>query len=532
MLLAVSAAGEEPRDVTFSSAGESISPRTADFYFNGQAIGPSRNGFAAIVAEIRKLPAGSSIVWGPDYARCGACSGAEPACIPKFLYPDLWKELEKLVAERKLHLSSSYPGPFAKTVPSDMRVVVPRVVSLADPLAKAKYSATLDWRVDPRPNDEQEKARSGSYAHASHDFFSLGRALSRSTRDWFFTRVSEETNPRLLVKIAPSEELEAALWENANRMAEEVWNFWRADLSDAIRRAKIEVVLAAPPKLAEALRVAMEREALSVGWWNYHGPDTPHSEVLYTLGGKLVGRGDEGFRRVLARLGQAEPQSEVSLPIYQWSGRVSMYRGDALVQENQRLRQVAPYTSYRKELDEVMSARKLVLRAEEQLPGREPDTVLDWDGGDRWGAAYVSYGRIVRHDAKPRPAAARLGWSNYDDGHNGEERGRRPRQMESSATYTIDGVGMGVSTAGFEKALGKLAQLPTGSVVHVRVAIRTKAPFLCPITFEGHRHFERTGFEPYFGLFPWLIEVAKDRNLAIEWIPDEGKSCHDCSLNK
>ncbi|MGH7136299.1 MAG: hypothetical protein ACREHD_11205 [Pirellulales bacterium] len=68
--------------------------------------------------------------------------------------------------------------------------------------------------------------------------------------------------------------------------------------------------------------------------------------------------------------------------------------------------------------------------------------------------------------------------------------------------------------------------------MQVRVCIRTKPRFTCPITFQGRRHFERTGFEPYVGMFPWLIDVARRHKLQIEWIPDEQESCQDCSLNK
>jgi hypothetical protein len=53
-----------------------------------------------------------------------------------------------------------------------------------------------------------------------------------------------------------------------------------------------------------------------------------------------------------------------------------------------------------------------------------------------------------------------------------------------------------------------------------------------PIIYTGHRHFERTGFEPYAGMFAWLVDVAQKRKLQIEWIPDERESCQDCPMNK
>ncbi len=97
-------------DVTFSTDYESGKPKTANFNFEGQPVGEGRDGFEAIIEKLRKVPIGASVVWGPDYSRCGACSGAEPACVPKFLYPDLWDELTQIAKERSFVLSSNYPS--------------------------------------------------------------------------------------------------------------------------------------------------------------------------------------------------------------------------------------------------------------------------------------------------------------------------------------------------------------------------------------------------------------------------------------
>jgi len=86
--------------------------------------------------------------------------------------------------------------------------------------------------------------------------------------------------------------------------------------------------------------------------------------------------------------------------------------------------------------------------------------------------------------------------------------------------------------AGFASAMDQLTALPEGSLVQVHVCLRTKGPFTCPLVYEGHRHFERTGFEPYVGMFPWLIDVVQKRKLQLEWVPDEQKSIYDCELNR
>ena len=106
------------------------------------------------------------------------------------------------------------------------------------------------------------------------------------------------------------------------------------------------------------------------------------------------------------------------------------------------------------------------------------------------------------------------------------------RELESNAVYTLDGVELGQGLAGFESALQRIATLPEGSVGQARVCLRTKGPFLCPLIYEGVRHFERTGYEPYIGMLDLFTDVARRRNLKIEWLPDERESCGDCELNR
>src|SRR5262245_58853138 len=66
------AAAGEPHDVVLSFPfGPGERPRMAQFYYDGRAIGEGRDAFAEIVERMRSLPEGTSIVWGPDYRRCG-----------------------------------------------------------------------------------------------------------------------------------------------------------------------------------------------------------------------------------------------------------------------------------------------------------------------------------------------------------------------------------------------------------------------------------------------------------------------------
>lgn len=391
--------GQEIPDVIFSTPFDRKRPTMADFEYNGRAIGEGREAFEDVLKRIRALPAGSSIVWGPNYARCGACSGREPACLPKHLYPDLWKELEAITAEHRLTLSSDYPGPWIRRT-----------------------------RFSPR-----------------------------------------------------------------------------GDVSEG-------------PKDA----------ALIIGWSNFHGPATPHEEVLYFTNDKYLGRGDQGFDQILKRLRQLPPDTKVTQPRYEYSGRwaSATFSNKELVNQNAKLRAIVPFASREQELAATIAERKLKLAFESTSPHRNLQTVSDWDSGDRYAYEIASFGRIIHHDEERRRAASRLGWIRYEASE------RRKRKLETEAIYTLDDAELGEGVAGFAKAMQKLMNLPEGSVVQVQVCIRTKGRFVCPLIYEGQRHFERTGYEPYFGMFPWLIDVAQKRKMKIEWLPDEQESCGDCELNK
>ncbi len=109
--------------------------------------------------------------------------------------------------------------------------------------------------------------------------------------------------------------------------------------------------------------------------------------------------------------------------------------------------------------------------------------------------------------------------------------GHRSSTVEQTR-YSLSGKELGRGIGGLAAAVSRIEQLPEGSILQIRVCLRTKAPFKCPITYEGIRHFERTGHEPFEGLIPWFIDIAKSRKLQLEWLPDEGESCGDCEFSK
>lgn len=140
----------ETKDVIFSTKYSSaFKPTTADFYYNGRAVGSGREAFAEIVGRIRKLPPGTSIVWGPNYRRDGTGSGSEQPCVPRFLYPGLWKELTSSAQRNRLFLSGAYPGPWPRRVPGDRRGDMPSVLDADAAPVSEHFDGLLDWKVSP-----------------------------------------------------------------------------------------------------------------------------------------------------------------------------------------------------------------------------------------------------------------------------------------------------------------------------------------------------------------------------------------------
>ncbi len=501
-------------DVTFSTKLQlNGKPKTAWFYYNGRAVGEGRAAFEFIVDTIGKLPAGTSIVWGPNYDRCGACSGAEPGCTAKFLYPDLWEKLEANAKRRKQTLSSNYPSVGPRSIARGDRDRFSDVTILAEPPTDEAFDAKFEWQV--------HELRDGEEITYVHRFLADGKILKDYDFDLFFGRLPEKS--RVFAKVSLTDPLKKG---QTAALAAAIQSAWDDDIEDPVRRGKLQLTITVPQGLVEAVKSVAVTSSLSIDWDNFRGVDTPHEEVLYTINGDYAGHGDAGFDRVLARIQEQPKGSQLWLPQYEYSGRyaietMGIEERDAA---NQEVRTITPYSHRHSEWEAAIKSRALEVQHVRALPGKS--TVLSWNSGDRYGYTFVSHGRIVRHNEKPRRAVATLGWTDY------AAAAKRERQSESEAMITLNRREVGKGVTGFAKAMDALAQLPAGSVVHVKVGLRTKGPFLCPLAYEGQRHFERSGFEPYFGMYPWLLEVAKANKLEIEWIPDEQKSCADCQLNR
>lgn len=276
----------------------------------------------------------------------------------------------------------------------------------------------------------------------------------------------------------------------------------------------------------------VQTDELELQWLNYHGPTTPEDQVLYAVNGLYLGHGDEGFEAVLDCVREAAPGDTLVIPHYEYApwkpARPAKYMFDSQSgndprqqksrQINAVLARVFPFAPRKGELDRLVKSCRLRTNSPTITPANDlPTTVFDWRAGDMLGETFFSFGRLVRYGEKASPPAAKVGWTDYDAVQ------LKPRQHESTAVYTIDHRPIGEGFPGFVQVLHELLKLPEGSVVHVQVCLRTDGPFEHPILFEKTRHYERTGYEPYFGLFQGLLNVARIRQLHLEWIPDEGR---------
>ena len=498
------------------------------FYYNGRAIGSGREAFVDILESISTLSPGTSIVWGPNLDRCGSCN-RHGGHIAEH-YPDLWNRLERLVQEGDFSLSSAYPGPRLMPINEPNRMQLPKIMIVDQLPRDTAFRVTLDWVVSDRADREDHlydwHEVYGSYWHA---FSSNGKRLSDFERDLVLGRLPKDSSVLLRInidrRIASSGDD-----ERISELIESIRYVWQHWIAQPIQLGQSTATIVAPTELAAAIEsVSAKDQHLAMDWTNFRGPSTPHEAVLYQLNDEYVGRGDEGFSRILERMKQLQIGAQVFVPIYEYRGRWASehFLPDERTSENKKLKSVIPFATHRLKFNELVNDRKLNLEWQSVgLRSDPPRTVRDWESGDRYGNAFVSYGRIVRHHEQPSPPSARLTWKNYEVGR------RADREVESRAVYVLDDVELGQDIKGFAKAMERISALPAGSVVHVAVCIRTEGPFVCPITFEGCRHFERTGFEPYFGMYPWLLQVARERKLQIEWIPDQEESYVDCELAK
>ena len=519
LLLAAELRAQEVSDVALYTPYRSEHRDFTTLYFNGRAVGTDPSSRQAVIDHIANLPAGTSIVWGPYYNRCGAC-GPEPANVLASVDPVLWQKMEAAMTARGV-VSKAYPGPWPRSTFKQPQPALPKAITADQLPAAITFAATLDWQLGPPYDADERPVREDFGDQRKHHFTANGKELDEYG---YHTLLGRVPGQHVLIRISIDPQLDVAKKKNLlSEHAGEVARKWDDDLADAVRLSKLQVALVASAPLAAALQELPQ--TLKINWSNFHGPNTPLEGVLYFANDEYVGRGDAGLDEVIARMQKLPRGSFVSYPQYSLGGRVvhETLSEDEIESQNKQLKKLVPFSARRKEFLQVINKGELEVSDSHHGFLRKANrvSVRDWEAGDDYGVAFASFGRIVRHNERRSPAVAALGWSRWN-----------PREPESTAVYTFNSEETGAGAVGFEAALKRLARLPAGSVVQVRACIRTQAPFTCPIVFQDAPHFERTGFEPYCGMYPWLIDVAQQHKLQIEWIPDEAKSALQCELSK
>ncbi|MBC7820887.1 MAG: hypothetical protein IAG10_28720, partial [Planctomycetaceae bacterium] len=391
--------GQERHDVTFTTPfPPGKRPTTANFYYNDRAIGSGREAFEEILKWISELPVGTSIVWGPNYDRCGSCSGSEPGCLPKHLYLELWKQLEEVVMKRKLTLSSGYPTPWSRSTLRTSRHEFPKQVFADRAPENAPFDAVLDWEVGEASEFvlNRDRPKGAEYAaRRLHRLSSNKTSLVDYDLHLFFGRLPERS--RVLVRLTLRDKvLKNGEATTAIALAEEIAQAWDSLLSRHLRRGSLKAAIVIPTSLAKAFEERRPAEHLNIEWRNFHGPNTPHDEVLYLANDAYLGRGDEGFDQILDRVDRLLADARVTLPLYQLGGKrvAETLDFEEIEARNAKLKDLVPFQQRKPELDAKLTARQVKLESERISPGSKDGTVLDWDSRDRYAQTIASFGHI------------------------------------------------------------------------------------------------------------------------------------------
>ena len=309
MLVAAGSAGAaEIKDVTFSTPYASGRPTTANFYYDGYAIGKGRDGFAAIVEKIAKLPAGTSIVWGPNYSRCGGCSGSEPKCVAKFLYPDLWEQFQEHVDRRGLFVSSDYPGPREQLPFVTGKKAIPTVISQEVVANNARFVVALDWQVRPSPGILDLPQQSITDGNRWHRFLRDGEELNAFDLDLLFGNLPYNARVLLRVELLPTATANGEP-DSPEIVAQSIQRVWAQSIGPLAQQNSPQVTVAASTALAaacaalaDAVQKASQQQRLVIGWTNFQGAETELEEILFFVDGRFAGRRG---RRSAGNRGQA-----------------------------------------------------------------------------------------------------------------------------------------------------------------------------------------------------------------------------------
>jgi hypothetical protein len=474
------------------------------FYVGGWFVGFGGDGFNTAIEATRRLPSGTSVVWGPDGHKM--LNGPGAGAVAENEFPALWKRFVRVANERGVALSSSGYGPTSASedqppeLPAAMYVEPGSVRERADVVLSWKPEAGQEppiedyWNVRTFPAYSVNGRESG---HGPGGFLATLKAL-RAVSD----------GSRLRVVNWPA-------WPLSGRDIGPWMYLFPLEFRKFVTTKRFQLVIECPkdewPMSANCpVRCRFE-------WRNFRSAATPHDEVVYLVDGAVGGLGDAGFDAVLKRLRQLPRGAYFEYP--QYCLHAVPYRLSA--RETFEEEDPVPFAHRRNEMGDIVARRGLVVGRNRVLYWPKPkyDDHVDKAMERGWYLhCLLRFAAIVRDGAKPANADLVVSWTQRID-----DRGR----PTSEAVYRCNGVVVGSGFGGFMAVLKRVASLHDGATVRIEpVRIRTHGPFADAVIIKGQRHFETTGEEPFRGMIDLLDEMAQQKRLRVEVIPDEGEPDH------
>jgi hypothetical protein len=438
----------------------------------------------AVLEIVRKVPEGTSIVWGPNCEKSWTASRFK-STVPE-AFPDLWRQFRDVAGANGLILSSSFYGGYSGPSMSS----VARVVPAGGP--RGRDDVLIRWDFVP-PESLDIFVDEKSVGRDAEAVLAVKKVLETIHPDRTIRFVLARKRP-------DGEDLnEAFSWDAL------VDSTFESTLAAVIERRNLRAIIEKPEEFMLAAEKAARR--VGFGWRNYdYFKETPHEKVIYLIDGEVMGIGDPGMDAVLAFLRKQQEGTLLTMPQFSTSKFVQYVDEDRV-----------PFPSRRNEFQEIVKTRKIEVDYEPTVP----ETNFKSDAIH----TLLSFGRIVRDGEVPKKADLTLSWRNYA----GTNLDADPEPDPEDAIYTLDNRDVGKGMAGFLAALRQIEALPKGAVLRLDpVCIRTKGPFPCAIMLAGHRHFARTGREPYLSLLELLGEIVARRGLEVALIPDEAKAESSC----
>ena len=485
--------------VTWEPAGwmdRKLKPKML-FYVGGHFVGFGKAGFDAVVEKIRRLPSGTSVVWGPDCKKWANGSGDELSAVDFF--PEQWKHFEQAARERGVVLSS---GEFPTAAAEDEPPELPTPAYVEPSTPQEKGDVVLRWK----PEGGKEVPIYDYWKTRSWPVYLLdGRESGRGPSGFLDTL-------KALRQYADGSRLRVA-WRNGQEPPG--IRTFSMEFREVVAAKRFQLVVESKKNAWPMFANCPARCRFE--WRNFESKATPLAEVIYLVEGKVAGTGDSGFDAVLKRLRELPRDAYVEYPQYHLHPQA--FFGQSKYRQEFESQDLVPFGKRRTELDNLVKGSGFAVKRIRVFYWPKPKYEDRVDENEKEGwflASLLRFAVIVRDGAKPAQADVIISWTKTRD-----ER----RHANSEATYLYNGEKIGSGTRTFLAVLKRLESLKDGATVRIDpVCIRTHAPFACPIVWKGQRHFETTGKEPFRGLVDLLAELAERKRLHVEVIPDEGKN--------